>query len=38
MVHTPDGDLWLACSGVNGIAEVVIKNGTAKSAGKLAGS
>jgi len=26
MVHTPDGDLWLACSGVNGIAEVQIKD------------
>ena len=25
MVHAPDGDLWLACSGVNGIAEVQIK-------------
>jgi virginiamycin B lyase len=26
MVHTPEGNLWLACSGVNGIAEVIIKN------------
>ena len=32
MVHTPEGNLWLACSGVNGIAEVMVKNG-AKSAG-----
>ena len=31
MVHTPDGNLWLACSGVNGIAEVLVNN--AKSAG-----
>ena len=28
MVHTPDGNLWLACSGVNGIAFVEVKNGT----------
>jgi virginiamycin B lyase len=27
MVHTPDGNLWLACSGVNGIAYVEVKNG-----------
>jgi len=26
MVHTPDGNLWLACSGVNGIAEVEVKS------------
>jgi virginiamycin B lyase len=32
MVHTPDGNLWLACSGVNGIAEVLVK-GIGKSAG-----
>jgi virginiamycin B lyase len=33
MVHAPDGKtLWLACSGVNGIAEVKIKSGE-KSAG-----
>jgi virginiamycin B lyase len=32
MVHTPGGDLWLACSGVNGIAEVEIKK-AAKSPG-----
>ena len=25
MVHTPDGNLWLACSGVNGIAFVRVK-------------
>jgi virginiamycin B lyase len=31
MVHTPDGNLWLACSGVNGIAEVQVKS-EAKSA------
>jgi len=24
MVHTPDGDLWLACSGVNNIALVKV--------------
>jgi len=28
MVHTPEGNLWLACSGVNGIAFVEVKNGT----------
>lgn len=27
MVTTPDGNLWLACSGVNGIAFVEVKNG-----------
>jgi virginiamycin B lyase len=27
MVHTPEGNLWLACSGVNGIAFVEVKNG-----------
>ena len=32
MVHTPEGDLWLACSGVNGIAEVQMKS-KAKTAG-----
>jgi virginiamycin B lyase len=26
MVHTPEGNLWLACSGVNGIAFVEVKN------------
>jgi streptogramin lyase len=26
MVPTPDGNLWLACSGVNGIAFVEVKN------------
>jgi virginiamycin B lyase len=26
MVHTPHGNLWLACSGVNGIAFVEVKN------------
>jgi virginiamycin B lyase len=26
MVHTPDVYLWLACSGVNGIAFVRVKN------------
>jgi virginiamycin B lyase len=26
MVSTPDGNLWLACSGVNGIAFVEVKN------------
>ncbi len=26
MVHTPDGNLWLACSGVNGIAFVEVKH------------
>jgi len=26
MVHTPNGDLWMACSGVNKIAEVRIRN------------
>ena len=36
MVHTPDGDLWLACSGVNGIAEVRI-NAQNKSAVKPGG-
>jgi virginiamycin B lyase len=25
MVSTPDGNLWLACSGVNGIAFVEVK-------------
>jgi virginiamycin B lyase len=25
MVHAPNGDLWLACSAVNGIAEVQVK-------------
>jgi hypothetical protein len=25
MVHAPNGDLWLACSGVNGIAEVQVQ-------------
>ena len=25
MVHTPEGNLWLACSGVNGIAYVEVK-------------
>ena len=28
MVHTPDGNLWIACSGMNRIGEVIIKNGT----------
>jgi virginiamycin B lyase len=28
MLHTPDGNLWLACSGVNGIAFVEVKNAT----------
>ena len=28
MVSTPDGNLWLACSGVNGIAFVEVKNST----------
>ena len=28
MVPTPDGNLWLACSGVNGIAFVEVKNST----------
>lgn len=32
MVHTPDGNLWLACSGVNGIAFVEVKNGAKSSA------
>jgi virginiamycin B lyase len=27
MVHTPEGNLWLACSGVNGIAFVEVKPG-----------
>jgi virginiamycin B lyase len=27
MVHTPEGNLWLACSGVNGIAFVEVENG-----------
>ncbi len=36
MVHTPDGNLWLACSGVNGIAEVEI-NPQPKNSGKPAG-
>jgi virginiamycin B lyase len=36
MVHTPDGDLWLACSGVNRIAEVQISVPT-KSHGKPEG-
>ncbi len=27
MVHTPSGNLWLACSGVNGIAVVEVKSG-----------
>lgn len=26
MVHTPEGNLWLACSGVNGIAFVEVKD------------
>ncbi len=33
MVHTPEGNLWLACSGVNGIAFVEVKNGEKKSSG-----
>lgn len=28
MVHTPDGNLWIACSGMNRIGEVIIKKGT----------
>ena len=28
MVHTPDGNLWIACSGMNRIGEVIIKGGT----------
>jgi virginiamycin B lyase len=28
MVHTPDGNLWIACSGMNRIGEVLIKGGT----------
>jgi virginiamycin B lyase len=36
MVHTPDGNLWLACSGVNGIAEVEIIP-QPKNSGKPAG-
>ena len=28
MVHTPDGNLWIACSGMNRIGEVVIKGST----------
>lgn len=34
MVHTPDGDLWLACSGVNQIALVHVHGSTTASAGK----
>jgi virginiamycin B lyase len=29
MVHTPDGNLWLACSGVNNIAFVEVHRGSA---------
>jgi virginiamycin B lyase len=28
MVHTPDGNLWIACSGMNRIGEVIVKGGT----------
>ena len=31
MVHTPDGNLWLACSGVNKIAFVAVQKTTASS-------
>jgi len=34
MVHTPEGNLWLACSGVNGIAFVEVKKDEKKPAGK----
>ena len=30
MVHTPDGNLWIACSGMNRIGEVLIKQGGTK--------
>jgi len=32
MMPTPDGNLWLACSGVNGIAMVEIKSGSPRAA------
>jgi virginiamycin B lyase len=28
MVHTPQGNLWIACSGMNRIGEVIVKKGT----------
>jgi len=31
MVHTPEGNLWLACSGVNGIAFVEVKTSSKSS-------
>lgn len=34
MVHTPEGNLWMACSGVNGIAFVEVKNGGKAGAGR----
>jgi virginiamycin B lyase len=34
MVHTPDGNLWLACSGVNRIAFVQVKGGEKLSSAK----
>jgi virginiamycin B lyase len=37
MVHTPEGNLWLACSGVDNIALVAVKN-SGKSMGATKGS
>ena len=30
MVHTPDGNLWIACSGMNRIGEVIVNKGGTK--------